>query len=326
MVSCHDLRSRAGALVDGELPAAEALAFDAHAVSCRDCSAIIAEQRVTRALVGTRNPGTSRCRPGGPAGCRRALATPPAGRLSFPMRARHPAAGHDDRVAVVGGRRPRAGRRRRVRGRRPWSKVACAAAVGARAQEPPDRPWPATGVSARSIEAAWKASSGMSLWSHLGALARPLAAGNQAVSHRRGRDGPHPLRGGGRRVSLFIVPSTVDGAAADLSIMGVETTSWAHGAGPTRWSGPEPPRPSKWPTTCVRTRTERRAPGAMMKSKWILVTAACLGLGLASVPFWPSATSGMQGLSAQARGRPRPGRRGCATAAARPPRRSRSRT
>ena len=36
-----------------------------------------------------------------------------------------------------------------------------------------------------------------------------------------------------------------------------------------------------------------------MKSKWILVTAACLGLGLASVPFWPSRNSGMQGLSAQ---------------------------
>ena len=36
-----------------------------------------------------------------------------------------------------------------------------------------------------------------------------------------------------------------------------------------------------------------------MKSQWILVTAACLGLGLASVPFWPSSTSGMQGLSAQ---------------------------
>ncbi len=41
-----------------------------------------------------------------------------------------------------------------------------------------------------------------------------------------------------------------------------------------------------------------------MKSKWILVIAACLGLGLASVPFWPSTTSGMQGLSAQ--GQPAP--------------------
>jgi peroxiredoxin len=35
-----------------------------------------------------------------------------------------------------------------------------------------------------------------------------------------------------------------------------------------------------------------------MKSKWILVTAACLGLGLASVPFWPS-TSGVQRVAAQ---------------------------
>ena len=35
-----------------------------------------------------------------------------------------------------------------------------------------------------------------------------------------------------------------------------------------------------------------------MKSKWILAIAACLGLGLASVPFWPQ-SSGVQGLAAQ---------------------------
>ena len=35
-----------------------------------------------------------------------------------------------------------------------------------------------------------------------------------------------------------------------------------------------------------------------MKSKWILVAAACLGLGLASVPFWPRST-GITSVSAQ---------------------------
>ena len=232
MVSCLDLRPRAGALVDGELPEAEALAFDAHAVSCRDCSAIIAEQRVTRALVGTR---TSELRGVAPEALRAAVErslTPPvaASVLRFPVRD--------------------ASRRRwttSIASR--WSvaaalvlAVAGVFAVGGLGES---RLFAAQlaldhykcllidhgheGVAPEAIEASWKEERG---WSLVVPPSQP-ALGLSLLGIRRCLTGEGEMahllyEAGGRRVSLFIVPSTVDGAAADLPIMGVETKSWTH--------------------------------------------------------------------------------------------------
>ncbi len=230
VMMCHDLRSRAGALIDGELPGADTLALEAHAATCRDCAAVVAEQRVTRAVVGMR---AAELRGVAPQSVRAAVertvaATPTV--LPFTARAA-------------------ASRRRTLTFVSRWSVAAALIlavggvfAAGALGES---RLFAAQlaldhykcllidhgheDAVPAALEASWKAERG---WSVVVPPSQP-ALGVTFLGIRRCVTGEgqvaHLMYGvAGQRVSLFIVPAAVDGAAADLSIMGVDTKSWTH--------------------------------------------------------------------------------------------------
>ena len=232
VVSCDDLRPRAGALIDGELAAGEALALEAHASTCHACAALVAEQRVTRAVVATR---ASELRGTAPEALRTSVErslNAPAGAIVRPFPARTTSAPRRWASTVTSR----------------WSVAAAVVlavagvfAVGGlgdsrlfAAQLALDHYKCALidhgheGVVATDLEAAWKSERG---WDVVVPPTQP-ALGLSLVGIRRcltaeGQVAHVLYEAGGRRVSLFIMPSAVDAGAADLSIMGVDTRSWS---------------------------------------------------------------------------------------------------
>lgn len=230
VVNCHDVRQRAGALIDEELQAGDASAILAHAAGCSGCAAVVAEQRLTRALVGAH---AAELRGVAPEALRTAVAAtlattasvrPFPARVTVPRRWTSVAARWSVAAALIlavggvfalGG----FGGSRLFAAQLALDHYKCLLLDHGR-----------DGVSPEALEASWQADRG---WSIDVPPSQP-SLGVALVGVRRCLSGEgqmahllYEVRG--QRVSLFIVPAPVDAAAADLPIMGVDTTSWTKG-------------------------------------------------------------------------------------------------
>lgn len=243
VLSCDDVREQAGAWIDGEIAPGLVAAMAAHAATCRGCAADIDAQRATRALVGQHAVAL---RGTAPAELRAAVARQvrglsPAVVVPFPVPA--PAA------SARGGALPAPPRRWSTTIARWSAAAALVLAVGGivvvgtfggnrlfAAQLALDHykclliDGGHPGVSHEALEASWRADRG---WD-VSVPPSDAAAGVTLIGLRRCIAGEGQMAHvlyevGGHRLSLFIVPSTVDALAANLPIMGVDTTSWTHG-------------------------------------------------------------------------------------------------
>ena len=243
VLSCDDVRERAGAWIDGEVAPGVAAAIAAHAATCRACAADIDAQEATRTLV-VQHAATLRGT--APAELRAAVArevrgASPAVVVPFPVATA---------AASAGGEGAPVSRRRWSTTVARWSVAAALVlAVGGVfvvGTFGGDRLFAAqlaldhykcllidgghAGVSHEALEASWRADRG---W-NVSVPPSDATAGVTLIGLRRCIAGEGQMAHvlyevGGHRLSLFIVPSAVDALAANLPIMGVDTKSWTHG-------------------------------------------------------------------------------------------------